>query len=118
MILQIRFRPKAILALLATVFILVVFSFFFYERIDNIVHGELYSYGLIFSYDWANPYWATSHMFLYVSWFATISYGMSIAFFLMYLRKQKAAILSYICGLGIEFFFRLFVLPAKLHCQS
>lgn len=25
--------------------------------LDQIVHGTLYSYGLQFSYDWANPYW-------------------------------------------------------------
>jgi hypothetical protein len=110
MILQIRFRPKALLALLIMVFTLVIFSFFFYEKIENIVHAELYSYGLIFSYEWVNPYWATSHMFLYFSWFATISYGISIVFFLIYLRNQKAAISSYICslllvvGAGLSFF--------------
>lgn len=25
--------------------------------IDSIVHGQLYQFGLSFSYDWANPYW-------------------------------------------------------------
>jgi len=27
------------------------------NMLDMIVHGTLYSYGLQFSYDWANPYW-------------------------------------------------------------
>ena len=27
--------------------------------LDWIVHHKLYSYGLQFSYDWANPYWST-----------------------------------------------------------
>ena len=26
-------------------------------QVDSIVHQKLYSYGLIFSYDWATPYW-------------------------------------------------------------
>ena len=26
-------------------------------EIDKLVHGTLYGYGLVFSYDWANPYW-------------------------------------------------------------
>jgi len=26
-------------------------------KIDSIIHNNLYSYGLQFSYEWANPYW-------------------------------------------------------------
>lgn len=26
-------------------------------EIDKLVNGTLYGYGLIFSYDWAQPYW-------------------------------------------------------------
>ena len=29
------------------------------SRIDSIVHGVLYHYGLQFSYEWANDYWVT-----------------------------------------------------------
>jgi len=29
------------------------------SRIDFIVHGDLYHYGLEFSYEWANEYWIT-----------------------------------------------------------
>jgi len=35
-----------------------IFSFFgWMSRMDFIVHGILYRYGLQFSYEWANPYW-------------------------------------------------------------
>ena len=34
-----------------------VVAWFLLTRVDLIVHGTLYSYGLQFSYDWANPYW-------------------------------------------------------------
>ena len=41
----------------------VILSIFFYfcllSRIDFIVHGDLYRYGLKFSYEWANQYWIT-----------------------------------------------------------
>jgi hypothetical protein len=33
------------------------FSVFFFFYLDNIVHGDLYGYGLRFSYEWANQYW-------------------------------------------------------------
>jgi hypothetical protein len=37
-----------------------IFSFFcLMSRLDFIVHGILYRYGLQFSYEWANEYWAT-----------------------------------------------------------
>jgi len=35
-----------------------VFILFLLSEIDNIVHGELYNYGLQFSFVWASPYWA------------------------------------------------------------
>jgi uncharacterized Zn-finger protein len=34
------------------------FILFSLTRIDNIVHGTLYNYGLQFSDNWAQPYWA------------------------------------------------------------
>jgi uncharacterized Zn-finger protein len=35
-----------------------VFVVFLMGMIDGIVHGELYGFGLQFSYVWASPYWA------------------------------------------------------------
>jgi len=34
------------------------FVLFLLGRIDSFVHGELYDFGLQFSYVWATPYWA------------------------------------------------------------
>jgi len=34
-----------------------VFVLFLLGRIDQIVHGDLYGFGLQFSYVWATPYW-------------------------------------------------------------
>ena len=38
---------------------------YFLSRIDSIVHGELYSFGLQFSYDWAVGYWVALR-FIYI----------------------------------------------------
>lgn len=35
-----------------------VFVVFLLSKIDGIVHGELYNFGLQFSFAWASPYWA------------------------------------------------------------
>jgi hypothetical protein len=32
------------------------------QSLDQFVHIDLYGYGLVFSYDWANPYWYSNMM--------------------------------------------------------
>lgn len=39
--------------LISTVFIMVLLN-----KLDGVVHGDLYNYGLQFSLSWATPYWA------------------------------------------------------------
>lgn len=39
-------------------------SAFFFTRLDQIVHGDLYFYGLQFSYAWANQYWTYARLLL------------------------------------------------------
>jgi len=38
-------------------------------RIDHMVHGVLYDFGLRFSYRWAMPYWTCSGIIVGLSWF-------------------------------------------------
>ncbi len=57
-------------------------------RIDSIVHGDLYDFGLEFSYRWAVPYWTMTTIVFGVGWFNIIA---SIAFqfyILLYGRKE------------------------------
>lgn len=35
---------------------------FLIQKIDSIVHGQLYNFGLQFSYVWADPYWNALHL--------------------------------------------------------
>ena len=39
-----------------------IISIYAIRQLDSIVHQELYSYGLQFSFDWATPYWTISGM--------------------------------------------------------
>jgi hypothetical protein len=55
-----------------------IFSFFcLMSRMDFIVHGILYRYGLQFSYEWANEYWA-----IYVFSFTFFSVVMGLMYWL------------------------------------
>jgi hypothetical protein len=57
-------------------------------RIDSIVHGLLYGYGLRFSYQWAVPYWTMTTLIFGMGWFNII---VAIAFefyLLVYGRKE------------------------------
>jgi hypothetical protein len=40
----------------------IIASMFFFTRLDAIVHGDLYRYGLEFDYDWAGQYWNYSRL--------------------------------------------------------
>jgi hypothetical protein len=84
----IPYKPKLILALLFAVLVITAFSFFFFRGVDNIVNDDLYVYGLIFSYNWADPYWINSNLFFYCQTLALILFGNSIAFFFSYFRNR------------------------------
>jgi hypothetical protein len=48
-------RRRVALAILGDALLLVVIILLF--QIDQLVNGTLYGYGLVFSNDWAQPYW-------------------------------------------------------------
>lgn len=50
---------KKLLLFIIPVLVTSVCSAYFLFRLDNIVHGTLYNYGLQFNYEWASPYWMT-----------------------------------------------------------
>jgi len=54
------------------------------SRIDFIVHGDLYHYGLQFSYEWANKYWIT-----YFAIYAYFSTAMGFIYLLASNRTKK-----------------------------
>ena len=66
----------------------VTLSIFLYfcllSRIDFIVHGDLYHYGLQFSYEWANEYWIT-----YFTSYAYFSIVIGFVYWLASNRTRK-----------------------------
>lgn len=57
-------------------------------KIDQIIHGDLYNYGLHFSYQWAMPYWTMTTIVFAMGWLNII---IAIAFqfyMLIYGRKE------------------------------
>jgi hypothetical protein len=50
-------RSKVQLVVLAAAIAAIVCSLFLLSFLDQIVHGDLYRYGLVFNYEWASQYW-------------------------------------------------------------
>lgn len=63
---------------------LVIFS---QKNVDAIVNGTMYHYGLQFSNNWAQPYWAYEHL-LYASQFVSIALG-TVALAFGFLKKEN-----------------------------
>ena len=57
---HVPFKLRIILVLLLSAAAMNAFSLFFFTRVDAIVHGDLYNYGLQFSHEWADRYWMWS----------------------------------------------------------
>ncbi|MFQ6074450.1 MAG: hypothetical protein ACE5KC_04440, partial [Candidatus Bathyarchaeia archaeon] len=74
------------------VLVLVAFSsllsMFALTRIDNIVHQDLYRYGLRFSYEWAMPYWTMTTLVFIMGWFNIIITCAFQFYVLLYGRKE------------------------------
>jgi hypothetical protein len=87
---KVPFKFKAILALLLAVAVMDICLLFFYYRIEFMIHGDLYRYGLQFNYGWANQYYAHSHLLISSLTIAIISVGLSMAAFLNHARNHGA----------------------------
>jgi len=57
-------------------------------KIDQIVHGDLYNYGLHFSYQWAMPYWTMTTIVFGMGWFNLIIAVTFQFYVLIYGRKE------------------------------
>lgn len=76
------------------VLVLVAFSsllaMFGVTRIDNIVHQDLYRYGLQFSYEWAIPYWTMTALVFAMGWFNIIVTSTFQLYVFLHGRKEAA----------------------------
>ena len=80
------------------VLVLVAFSsllsMFALTRIDSIVHGDLYRYGLRFSYGWAMPYWTMTTLIFTMGWF-NIIIACAFQFYVLKYGQKKAEVISH-----------------------
>ena len=59
------FRSSTIVKIVLILWIVSsVFILFLLRQIDQIVYGDLYNYGLQFSYEWAVPYWTNYRLIM------------------------------------------------------
>jgi Ca2+/Na+ antiporter len=58
-------------------------------RIDNIVHRELYNYGLKFNYSWAMPYWTMTTIVFAMGWFNIIA-AIAFQFYVLLFGRRRA----------------------------
>lgn len=88
---EVSLKTKIALALLLAAIVTNAFSLFFFIRIDNIVHGDLYKYGLQFNYEWAGRYWTCSQLLVNSLIISIILIIMAIASLLIHVRTRNAA---------------------------
>jgi hypothetical protein len=106
----IPFRPKITLTLLLSAIVINASSIFLlFPRIDTLVHGDLYYYGLQFSLEWVNPIWNNSHFFLMCLEIGIIIIALSAISVVAYARKHDAiskavSTLLITAGVGINIF--------------
>lgn len=72
------FRPEIMLFDFFVILVMAGFSIFFFTRLDYIVHGDLYRYGLQFSSEWTSQYWTYSVLVVSFLGVAVGISGMSI----------------------------------------
>lgn len=89
--LRVRFRLEIILFLFLAEIVMTALSAFFFTRLDQVVHGDLYKYGLQFNYEWAWQYWANSRLIMSSLLTAIAVNGFLFVFFLVPLRSREIA---------------------------
>ncbi len=69
---------------------LLFFAVYFFNRLDHVVHSDLYNYGLQFSIEWAERYWTFARLMLGFIVVAALALGVSSAVSLFQVRAKKS----------------------------
>lgn len=86
---QISLRLKIVILLIAGT-MSTVFSTLILNRLDQVVNGDLYRYGLQFNYEWAGQYWAYTRLILGFLGFAMVTTGIAMIFVIIRVRTARA----------------------------
>jgi len=83
-------NPSAISTVLILMAAASLFTMLSLNQMNYIVHGDLYNYGLQFSYRWAMPYWVSSGIIFGLSW---VNIFLSIIVTLYIFKKSRKSTL-------------------------
>lgn len=103
MFLKIRasYKTGIILVLLLAGVVMNALSIFFFIRLDRVVHGDLYKYGLRFDPEWTIQYWTYSRFMMSFFAVAMLVTGISVTFILFHARTWSTHPRLLICLLPI-----------------
>lgn len=80
---------EVILSLLIAGIAMTALSTFFFSCLDQVVHGDLYKYGLQFNYNWAGQYWTYARLMTSALTITLVVTGISVAVILVHSRTTK-----------------------------
>lgn len=89
---KISSKMKIIPILLLAIIVIIVFTLFFFTRIDTIVHSELYKYYLQFDLEWASQYWAYSRLLTGSLTIIILLTGTSVAVLIFHIRTRSTTL--------------------------
>jgi hypothetical protein len=98
---RVLFKTGIILVLLLAGVVMNALSTFFFVRLDRVVHGDLYKYGLRFDPEWAIQYWAYSRLMMSFLAVGMLMTCISVAFILFHARTWSTRPRFFICLLPI-----------------
>ena len=115
MITRTRFNLKILTIPFSIISIsLVSVCYYLLQFVDSIVHGDLYGYGLVFSYEWANQYWNYSALLRDSILFSILLITIAVIFIIIQILSDKhliKSLVSILIAASIFFgFFSLFSL--------
>jgi len=88
---RIHTKSTIVLVLLLSGIVMTALSASLFIRIDQIVHGDLYRFGLQFDYEWAREYWTNARLMLILLAAAMIVTGTATALFQFSAQTGKIA---------------------------
>ena len=98
---RVPFKTGTILFLLLAGVVMNALSTFFFIRLDGVVHGDLYRYGLRFDPEWATQYWTYSRLMMSFLAVGMLMTGISVAYILFHPRTWSTHPRLFICLLPI-----------------
>jgi len=92
MALKVPFRLRVVFASLIAALTAEGLSLYAFTLVDNVVHKDLYAYGLQFNIAWANNYWNNSNLFFASTTAALILIGVVVVSVLIFIRNNSSAL--------------------------